>query len=106
MSSLTKMTIHTHKDEGRESDHSIYDGEAIMSQEQQDRYKALIGDGLSKVTVASELAEKDYGSGGSVVVSVTLTCDQSEPIIGAAIGLAVRSVTTTPGTTNSSSNNN
>lgn len=59
-----------------------------MSQVQQDRYKSLVGDGLSKVTVGKDLGEKDFGSGGGVIVSVTLTCDQSEQAVTLAIALA------------------
>lgn len=39
--------------------------------------KQLLGDGMAKVTASKELSKKDYGAGGSVYVSVTLTCDQS-----------------------------
>jgi hypothetical protein len=84
---LTKMTIHA-RIRGRESSHDIYEGEATMSQQQQDQYKDLIGDGLAKVTVGRDLGEKDFGSGGGVIVNVTLTCDQSAAKIGAAIALA------------------
>ncbi len=59
-----------------------------MSQDQKDRFKSLVGDGLAKVTVSKDLGEKDFGSGGGVVVSVTLTCDQSESGINSAIALA------------------
>lgn len=59
-----------------------------MSQQQQDRFKALIGDGLGKVTIGRDLGEKDFGSGGGVFVNVTLTCDQSEAGLRAAIPLA------------------
>lgn len=82
--SQTRMTVHTHAG----TEHYVYEGEAIMSQGQQDRFKALLGDGLSKVTVGCDFAEKDYGNGGGVVVSVTLTCDQSEQAVRSAIGLA------------------
>lgn len=59
-----------------------------MSQEQQDRFQALAGNGLAKVTVGRELSEKDYGNGGGVIVNVTLTCDQNEQSIRAAAALA------------------
>lgn len=68
--------------------HEFYEGEAKMSQEQQDYYKSLIGDGLSKITVGRDNGEKDFGSGGGVMVSVTLTCDQSQDKIRGAIDLA------------------
>lgn len=59
-----------------------------MSQEQQDRFQALVGNGLAKVTVGRDLGEKDFGNGGGVIVSVTLTCDQNEKSVGSAIALA------------------
>lgn len=59
-----------------------------MSQEQKDRYKSLVGDGLAKVTVGRDLGEKDFGNGGGVFVNVTLTCDQSEGMVQHAIALA------------------
>lgn len=81
---LTSMIVHVHE----KTDHHLYEGDVIMSQEQQERFKALIGDGLSKVTVSRDLGEKDFGSGGGVIVSVTLTCDQSEASVHNAINLA------------------
>lgn len=59
-----------------------------MSQAQQDEYKSLVGDGLSKVSVSRDASEKDYGNGGGVMVTVTLTCDQSTPALNQAIALA------------------
>jgi hypothetical protein len=52
-----------------------------MADLQQVDLKALIGDGHSRVTVSKEISEKDYGRGGSVYVSVTFTCDQSEIVV-------------------------
>lgn len=80
----TKMLIEARYDEGRE----LYEGEARMSQEQQDYYKSLLGDQKAKVSVSRDLGEKDFGSGGGVSVTVTLTCDQSQEKVNAAIGLA------------------
>lgn len=83
----TKMTVHA-RVTGPEPLHEVYEGEAQMSQQQQDAYKALIGDGLAKVTVGRDIGEKDFGSGGGVIVNVSLTCDQSGPVINQAIALA------------------
>jgi hypothetical protein len=52
-----------------------------VTAEEQAQLKSIVGDGLTKVTVSKELSHKDYGNGGSVFVSVTLTCDQSPAII-------------------------
>ncbi len=59
-----------------------------MSQQQQDYYKSLLGDEKGRVTVGRDLGEKDFGSGGGVSVTVSLTCDQSAEKVAAAIGLA------------------
>ncbi len=59
-----------------------------MSTPQQDYYKSLVGDGLAKVTVSKELSEMSYGNGGKVMVSVSLTCDQSQAGVNGAAGLA------------------
>lgn len=56
--------------------------------QQADALKQLIGDGQAKVTASKELSHKDYGNGGSVFVSVTLTCDQSQVCIDAAANWA------------------
>jgi hypothetical protein len=42
--------------------------EAPMDQNQQDAFKALIGDGLGRATVSREMGESDYGNGGKVFV--------------------------------------
>lgn len=55
---------------------------------QQIDLKTIIGDGKARVTVSKELSEKDYGNGGSVFVSVTMTCDQSQDMIDTAAGWA------------------
>ena len=59
-----------------------------MSQQQQDQYKAILGDEKARISVGRDLSEKDFGSGGGVMVNVTLTCDQSQPAISQAISLA------------------
>jgi len=85
----TKMTIHARVvSQGGILDHGIYEGEASMNPQQQDLYKNLIGDGLAKVSVGRDLAEKDYGNGGGVLVNVTLTCDQSQAALNQAVQLA------------------
>lgn len=85
----TKLTVHAKVDEmGITKEHSVYEGEVPMSKQQQDTYKALIGDGQAKVSVGRDIAEKDYGNGGGVFVNVTLTCDQSQAALNQAIQFA------------------
>ncbi len=46
--------------------------------------KHLIGDGLAKITLSSELTDKNFGDGVSCMVSLTVTVDQSEQAIADA----------------------
>ena len=64
----------------------VYEGEVPVAD--QADLKQLLGDGMAKVTASKELAKKDYGAGGSVYVSVTLTCDQSMHAIESTAGWA------------------
>lgn len=51
-------------------------------------YKEVIGDGLAKVTVSTDYAMKSYGDGTSVMVSITLSCNQDEMTIRKTADLA------------------
>ena len=82
---LTKMQVSTRSSIG---EHQVYEGETKMNPQQQDAYQALIGNGLAKVQVGRDMAEKDFGNGGGVFVNVTLTCDQSQGAINQAVQLA------------------
>lgn len=73
-----------------EMDNYISEGDLPMSQEQQDQYKAIIGDGQGRITIGRDMSEMNFGSGGKVFVSVSLTCDQSYAGIAAAVGLAAQ----------------
>ncbi len=86
---LTRQTIHTHilKDKN-EIDHKLFEGEVQMDQQQQDYYQQLVGDGKASVTVSRELSESSFGSGGKLFVSITLTCNQSQSYLEAAINFA------------------
>src|SRR4051812_28732979 len=86
---LARQSVSMHLEQGdKEVDHFVFEGEAQMSQQQQDAYKGLIGDGAAKITVAKDLGEKNFGNGGSVMVSITLTCDQSHAAINGAVDMA------------------
>ena len=85
LATLTREIIHVHTKVNKQwVDHEVFEGEARMSQEQQDYYKQLIGDGQASVTVSRELSEGDFGNGGKTFVSITLTCDQSGPFLTTA----------------------
>jgi hypothetical protein len=81
---LTKQVVHIHAG----GEHLVSEGEAQMTQQQTDAYQGLVGGGQAKITVTKELSEKDFGNGGSCMVSVTLTCDQSYATIHQAVQLA------------------
>lgn len=69
-------------------DNEVLEGEVPMSQQQQDYYKAVVGDGLARVSVGRDMSEMDFGSGGKVFVSVSLVCNQDAQTINYAVGLA------------------
>lgn len=71
-----------------EVDNEVLEGEVPMTQEQQDYYKQVIGDGQGRISVGRDMSEMAFGSGGKVFVSVSLACDQSSAGIMNAIGLA------------------
>lgn len=85
---LIRMEVYARIEGGGRRENNIYTGEARMSQQQQDAYKSIIGDGNAKVQVGRDLSEKDFGNGGGVFVNVTLTCDQSQDGINRATQLA------------------
>jgi len=72
----------------QEIENEISEGEVPMTQQQQDQYKLVIGDGLARIAVGRDLSDTDYGSGGKAFVSVSLACDQSAAGISSAIVLA------------------
>lgn len=69
-------------------EHFVYNGDAQMTQGQQDFYKQLIGDGLGRISLSRDEADKDFGNGGGIMVTVSLTCDQSSNVVAQTIGLA------------------
>lgn len=90
---VIRRSVDGHPDEA-----FIYEGELPVSQNHQypaaqaqqpappqDPLKSILGDGQAAVTVSKDISHKDYGQGGSVFVSVRLTCDQSVPIIEYAV---------------------
>lgn len=81
---LTRMAVSIHYYQNKvEVGQDVLEGEVEMSQEQQDGYKQLIGDGLAEIVVSREISEMSYGNGGKVFVSVKLTVDQSAAGINA-----------------------
>ena len=66
----------------------VFEGELPMSAEEQDQLKALLGDGNASVSIRRTLGEMTYGNGGNCSATVTVTCDQSQEAVKAALGWA------------------
>lgn len=86
---LTRLVVHLRYIQNKvEVGHDLFEGEVSMTQQQADAYKQMVGDGKASVTASAELSESDYGNGGKVFVSVTLTVDQSQQGIETGIAWA------------------
>lgn len=59
-----------------------------MSAAEQDQMKALLGDGKATVSIRRSLGEMTYGNGGNCSATVSVTCDQSQEAVKAALGWA------------------
>ncbi len=55
-----------------------------MADHQEWQLDKYIGDGKAEVVVGLDMAEKDFGQGGGVFVSVKLTCHQSDQFVDGA----------------------
>lgn len=64
----------------------VYSGP--LPEEVMDAYQALVGDAKARVTVAADMAIKNYGTGAGAMVSVSLSCNQDEDTIDKAIQMA------------------
>lgn len=64
----------------------VYAGE--IPKELMDAFEALIGDGKAGATVSTDFGVKKFGNGANVMVTVSLTCGQSQAQINAAAELA------------------
>ena len=53
-----------------------------------DAYEQVVGNGLAKVSVSADLSIKDFGTGASAMVSISLTCNQDLATMQTAVGLA------------------
>ncbi len=75
----------------------IYEGEVPLADQQTYQLNRFLGDGKSEVVVGLDMAEKDFGQGGGVFVSVKLTCHQDDQTIDymarAAAGIAQKHLT-------------
>lgn len=59
----------------------IYEGEVPLEDQQTWQLEKIVGDGKTEVVIGLDMAEKDFGQGGGVFVSVKLTCNQSDQMV-------------------------
>ena len=59
-----------------------------IPKELMDSYQQILGDGKARVTVSADMGTKEYGRGVSVMVSVSLSCNQDGQTIANAIAMA------------------
>jgi hypothetical protein len=53
-----------------------------------DRFQELVGNALARVSVSKDMGIKDFGTGASAMVTVSLTCNQDETTVSRAAELA------------------
>lgn len=66
--------------------HYSFTGE--VPKEVMDAYQEVIGNGLARVSVSADMGIKDFGTGASAMVSISLTCGQDEQTLARAVYLA------------------
>jgi len=77
------MTI---EQKGQPAIHYQFTGE--VPKEVMDAYEQVVGNGLSRVSVSTDMGIKDFGTGASAMVTITLTCNQDAKTIEKAVELA------------------
>lgn len=85
LSASMSFTIKVPGEQGIEESY-VYAGS--IPEEVMDAYQALIGDGKARITVSSDMAIKNFGTGAGAMVSVSLCCNQDEDTIDKAIQMA------------------
>lgn len=68
------------------SESFVYDG--VVPEEIMDAYEQVVGNGLARITVGADMSVKDYGTGASAMVSISLACNQDGKTIDKAVELA------------------
>jgi hypothetical protein len=71
---------------GQPDESYTYLGE--LPREYVDEFEKIIGNSLAKVSVSMDMGIKDFGTGGSAMCSVTLSCNQDQASINRAAELA------------------
>jgi len=76
----------TLKVKGHPAVHYTFSGE--LPKEVMDAYEQVVGNGLAKVSVSADMGIKEFGTGASAMVSISLTCNQDGKTIEQAVELA------------------
>jgi hypothetical protein len=66
--------------------HYTYTGE--VPKEIMDAYQQIVGNALARVSVSADMGIKDFGTGASAMVAVSLSCNQDGATIQQAIQMA------------------
>ena len=59
-----------------------------IPEELMDQFADLVGNGLARISVGADIAQKDYGNGTGGSVTVTVTCNQDGETMARATALA------------------
>lgn len=71
---------------GQPSIHYTFTGD--IPKEVMDAYEQVVGNGLARVSVSADMGIKEFGTGASAMVTVSLTCNQDIKTIETAVTLA------------------
>lgn len=66
----------------------IYTGE--VPKELMDAYQQMVGDGNAGVSVSTDMGVKNFGSGVSAMVTVSLSCNQDQTTLQNALEMAAQ----------------
>lgn len=70
------------------SDTIVDSAEGDPPEQFMDEYKKIVGDAQGKVSVGTDFSSKSFGKGASVMVNVSLACNQDQQTLLYAIDLA------------------
>lgn len=71
---------------GQPAIHYTFNGD--MPKEVMDAYEQVVGNGLARVSVSADMGIKDFGTGASAMVTISLTCNQDVKTLEKAVELA------------------
>jgi len=74
------------RNETKEKVRYTYTGE--VPKQLMDAYQQVVGNGQARVSVSTEVGAKEFGTGASSMVTVSLSCNQDQQTLLTAINLA------------------